>query len=285
MPQPKVGVFDYVVVVVILLISIIIGLYHGYRKQAQAFLARIVASVRGRSSKIDSIEMRKNSGIEAAGEPENQLSEYLTANASMGAIPLGFSLLATFFSSTTIIGTPAEIYQYGVQNWIVTFGFALVPPSLAAFVTGPFFASLNIISVFEYIELRYQAKWVRMMSMSCYVVRNFISSAVFTLGPSTALSLLMDLDQNVSIALIIAIGTFYTCIGGIKAVIWTDLFQAVIMFSSVGVIVVKGAFFDSGGLTNLWQVNEAGGRLNFFEVTPDPFVRQSFWTLIIGGTM
>ena len=263
MSEPEVSAFDYVILSVILLISILIGLYHGYRKKLKTRLTVIFS--RKKISKVISVELnevRKANSRKTADDNNddaaNQLSDYLTASSSMGVLPLSFSLLATFFSSTTIIGTPAEVYQYGIQNWIITFGFSIIPPTFAALVTGPFFAKLNILSVFEYIELRYESKSVRLFGMSCYVLRNFISSAVFTLGPSTALSLLMGLDQNYSIALIIAIGTFYTCIGGIKAVIWTDLFQAIIMFTSVAIIVIKGTVFDVDGFSNLWSLNDKG---------------------------
>lgn len=94
----------------------------------------------------------------------------------------------------------------------------------------------------------------------------------------------MNLDQNISIAIIVALATFYTCLGGIKAVIWSDLYQGVIMFASVIVIVIKGVS-DAGGISNLWEVCDRGGRLNFFDFNPDPVIRQSFWSLVIGGTM
>ena len=145
-------------------------------------------------------------------------------------------------------------------------------PLIGAFVTGPFFAKLNIMSVFEYVEMRYETKKLRLIAMVFYVLRNFINSAIFILGPSSALSLLLNLNQNYSIALIFAIGTFYTTIGGIKAVIWTDMFQASIMLICMIIIFIKGTF-DAGGLSQLWLINEKGGRLNFFVFNPDPFIR------------
>ena len=71
-------------------------------------------------------------------------------------------------------------------------------------------------------------------------------------------------------------------IGGIKAVIWTDAFQTLIMFSGVIAVIVKGTS-DVGGFGNLVDINSEGGRLNFFNFDPNPFVRQSFWSLVIGG--
>ena len=62
------------------------------------------------------------------GEEENvKTMEYLTANHSMSAFPIALSLLATFFSSSSLLGFPAEVYLYGIQYWIIVFGVCLVP--------------------------------------------------------------------------------------------------------------------------------------------------------------
>jgi SSS family transporter len=105
--------------------------------------------------------------------------------------------------------------------------------------------------------------------------------AIFMYGPATSLALLINLDEKVCIGMIGFIGTFYTTIGGIKGVIWNDLFQALIMFASLIIIISKGVY-DVGGFSNLWEINANGGRLNLFNFNPDPFIRQSFWSLIFG---
>ena len=69
-----------------------------------------------------------------------------------------------------------------------------------------------------------------------------------------------------------------------KAVIWTDLFQSVVMIASVLLIVIKG-LVDLDGFSNLWYIADKGGRLNLFNFNPDPFERLNFWSLYIGGVV
>lgn len=76
----------------------------------------------------------------------------------------------------------------------------------------------------------------------------------------------------------------FSCKGGMKAVIWTDLFQALIMLSSVAMIAIKG-IVDAGGFDQFWQRNEQGGRLRLFDFNPDPFIRQSFWSYYFGAAI
>ncbi|CAB3364425.1 Hypothetical predicted protein [Cloeon dipterum] len=74
---------------------------------------------------------------------------------------------------------------------------------------------------------------------------------------------------------------FYTTMGGMRAVVWTDALQTVVMVSAMIFVMVLGAA-KLGGWGQVWEINEAGGRLQFFNMDPDPFQRQTFWTALIG---
>lgn len=57
---------------------------------------------------------------------------------------------------------------------------------------------------------------------------------------------------------------FYTMIGGIKAVVWTDVIQATVMVSSCVLVVVLGVS-KVGGLSEVWRRAEEGNRIEFFK--------------------
>lgn len=154
---------------------------------------------------------------------------------------------------------------------------------LGAFVTGPFFHGLGILSIFEYFEKRYGDKRVRLMANVSYLLRSLMSSAIIQLGPMPAVSIILGLDTGLVIVFIGLLGTCYTSLGGIKGVIWCDLFQAVIMIVTVVTVAVKGAM-DVGGVENVMLINQQGGRLNWINLDPDPFVRMSFWSLTLGAS-
>jgi Na+/proline symporter len=141
----------------------------------------------------------------------------------MGAFPIALSLLATFFSSSSLLGFPAEVYENGIQYFIIVLGVCFVP-LIGAFLTGPFFDSLKVVSIFEYLKMRYNSELARLLGVSLYLIRTFIAMGIVIYGPATALSSLTDLSTEISILIIGVIATFYTTIGGIKAVIWTVRF-------------------------------------------------------------
>lgn len=135
--------------------------------------------------------------------------------------------------------------------------------------------------MFEYFEMRFRSKNVRLIGMACYVIRTLFGTSLYIYGPGSALNAITGLDERISIAIIGLIATVYTAIGGLKAVIWTDFYQTIIMMLCLIVIVCKG-LYDIGGFENMWQINIHGERLQLFDFNPDPFIRQSFWSQFIG---
>ena len=166
----KITAIDYVVLCVILFISICIGFYHGFRARVLNFLKR--NRVENNNKKIE-LKAKENAD-EANNKETNKTSDYLMANSTMGTIPVAFSLLASFYSATALLGIPAEIYQYGIQYWMISFGLAMCP-LIGAFITGPFFASHKVLSIFEYFEMRFESRLVRLVGVWCYLIRNSIS--------------------------------------------------------------------------------------------------------------
>ncbi|XP_060579756.1 sodium-coupled monocarboxylate transporter 1-like [Ruditapes philippinarum] len=101
-------------------------------------------------------------------------------------------------------------------------------------------------------------------------------------APAIALNQVMGIDILISILLIGAICTFYTAIGGLKAVMWTDAFQMIIVFAGVVAVVWKGTT-EMGGFDVVWQLAKNGSKLQADNFDPSPFERHTFWTLVIGG--
>uniref|UniRef100_A0A7N6ABE8 Solute carrier family 5 member 8 n=1 Tax=Anabas testudineus TaxID=64144 RepID=A0A7N6ABE8_ANATE len=72
--------------------------------------------------------------------------------------------------------------------------------------------------------------------------------------------------------------------GGLKAVIWTDVLQMVIMLAGFVAVIARGAVLQ-GGLTKIWKDAGEGGRLETFDFDPDPLKRHTFWTILVGGSV
>ena len=82
------------------------------------------------------------------GKKKKTTKDFLMAGKSMGIFPVSLSLLASFMSAITLLGTPSEIYTNGTQYWIIWLSYGLVIPLSAHFFL-PVFYRLNLTSVFE----------------------------------------------------------------------------------------------------------------------------------------
>ncbi|GIY25711.1 sodium-coupled monocarboxylate transporter 2 [Caerostris darwini] len=214
------------------------------------------------------------------GSKQSTTKEFLFGGKNMKIIPVAMSVLATFVSAITLLGVPAEAYQFGVQYWLINISYCLMIP-VTAQIYVPLFFKLQVSSVNEYLEKRYN-KFVRTVCFLISTVSQLLYVAFVIYAPSLVLSQVTGLHLWVCVLSIGLVCTFYTTIGGIKAVVWTDVFQIVIIFGVLVTVIVKCSL-NAGGLKEVWNKAENSKRLEIFDINPDPTVRHTFWSLTIGG--
>ncbi|CAL1266319.1 unnamed protein product [Larinioides sclopetarius] len=206
--------------------------------------------------------------------------EFLMGGRSLSVFPVSMSVLASFMSAITLLGTPAEVYRYGTQYMIINIAFCLVVPA-TAYLYLPVFFKLGVTSAYEYLELRFHSA-VRTIGCIVFTLHMLMYMPVVLYAPALALSEVTGIRIWTAVLSIGLVCTFYTSIGGMKAVVWTDFFQSLIMYGSILVIVIKGTI-DLGGFDVVWQKSFEGGRIEFWRFDFDPTVRHTFWSLVFGG--
>jgi len=210
----------------------------------------------------------------------NITDEMLMAGKSMGTFPMTLSLVASFMSAITLLGTPAEMYVSGTQYVILALSYPFVMGA-TAYIFLPVYNKINITTSYEYLELRFD-KSVRLLASACFTLQMVLYMAIVVYAPALALSQVTGFNLDIACFVIFAVCIFYTAIGGIKAVMWTDVFQAICMFGSFLAIIIKGNN-DIGGTNVVWSRNYDSGRIEIFNFNPDLRVRHTFWGLLIGG--
>uniref|UniRef100_A0A667YCE5 Solute carrier family 5 member 6a n=1 Tax=Myripristis murdjan TaxID=586833 RepID=A0A667YCE5_9TELE len=188
-----------------------------------------------------------------SGGRQRTTQEFLLADRSMSCLPVSLSLLATFQSAVAILGAPSEVYTYGTQYWFLgcSYFLGLLIP---AHVFIPVFYRLRLSSAYEYLELRFN-KTVRICGTVTFIFQMVSLFFVFLL---------------------------IYLLGGLKAVIWTDVFQTVVMFAGQLAVIVVGAS-QAGGIAEVWRKAVNGSRISGLDLNPNPLERHTFWTLGVGG--
>ncbi|KAL3859662.1 hypothetical protein ACJMK2_009873 [Sinanodonta woodiana] len=139
----------------------------------------------------------------------------------------------------------------------------------------------SIHNAIKYLALRF-SKSVQVLGSVIFILQMILYMAVVLYAPAIALNQVMGIDLLVSILAIGLICTFYTAIGGLKAVMWTDAFQMVIVFAGVLAVAVKG-MQEVGGFDVVWETAKNGSKLHADNFDPNPLERHTFWTLVLGG--
>lgn len=99
--------------------------------------------------------------------------------------------------------------------------------------------------------------------MSCYIFQ-LLYIPIVMYAPALGFSQLTGISLNILIPATCCVCIFYTTLGGVKAVVWTDTVQTVMILASVITVAVIGTI-SVGGVVEVWNRNDATGRIDFFK--------------------
>ncbi|XP_050430497.1 putative sodium-dependent multivitamin transporter [Adelges cooleyi] len=214
------------------------------------------------------------------GGKQKTTQEYMLGNKNQSLIPVAFSLMASFMSAISLFGGSAENYSRGTQFAAINIGYILGTP-IIAYIFLPVFFKLGNLSVYEYLEKRF-GKLTRIVTSLAFSVQMILYMSIVLYAPALALEAVTGLSQVLSILLVGLVCVFYSTIGGIKAVIITDLFQSLLMFASI-YAVIGVAMYETGGISEIWRIAKENDRIEFTNFNIDPTERHSVFSLVFGG--
>ncbi|XP_003122956.1 sodium-coupled monocarboxylate transporter 2 [Sus scrofa] len=207
--------------------------------------------------------------------------EFLVGGRQMSFGPVALSLTASFMSAVTVLGTPSEVYRFGAS-----FSLFFIPYAIVIIFTSelflPVFYRSGITSTYEYLQLRFN-KPVRYAATVIYILQTILYTGVVVYAPALALNQVTGFDLWGSVFATGIVCTFYCTLGGLKAVVWTDAFQMVVMIVGFLTVLIQGSA-RAGGLSNVLEQSANGSRLKLFDFDVDPLRRHTFWTISVGGT-
>lgn len=207
-------------------------------------------------------------------------AKYFVGNRDMGVIPISLSYIATTISAVTFLGLPAEVYSFG-PDYVILIPMRVVAVFIITRSFVPVFYQLQLTSIFEYLEMRFD-KSVKIAGMVIFYVFTIFYMGFVVYAPALALSLVTGMSVVSSILTVILVCIFYTTIGGMKAVIWTDVVQSFLMFTGLLAIIVA-ALKEVGGFHEMSRLVEEGDRGVSFIFEADITIRYSVYASICGG--
>ncbi|XP_077390929.1 sodium/iodide cotransporter-like isoform X5 [Festucalex cinctus] len=208
--------------------------------------------------------------------------DFFTGGRSMSAIPVGLSLCASFMSAVQVLGGPSETYRYGFKILYMCLGQS-INSVLTAFLFLPVFFRLGVTSTNQYLKMRF-GRGMQLLGSVQFLVATLLYTGVVIYAPALILNQATGLNLWSSLFSTGIICTLYTTLGGIKAVIWTDVFQIVVMFSGFVAIFIHGTVLV-GGPAAVLEIAYNGSRINLNDFDFDPRRRYTFWSLTAGSSL
>ncbi|GAB0093543.1 hypothetical protein DMENIID0001_086960 [Sergentomyia squamirostris] len=240
------SILDYVLFAIVFVVSLAIGLYCGVK-------------VKGKST----------------------VNEYLFGGKKMNIIPVGFSLAATTITGSATIGQSMEVYAYGPHNWM----HLVITPiwSLAIhYIFLNVFYDLQLMSTFTYLEMRFDRS-VKNFASALYVISGVFVIPLTIYVPALSFQEVSGINLHIIAVITGLLCIWYTAIGGIKAVVWTDVFQCVLILISAIVIIIVG-LSSVGGVEKVFTALQRGERLPIPKTSIDLETRGSVWAYLFSTT-
>ena len=210
---------------------------------------------------------------------EKTTNEYFLAGGRIPWWAAGISIFGTQLSAITFMAVPVIVYA---TNWRLAVGsfmiFAIVPIIIKFYL--PFFRRLNITTAYEYLELRFNIQ-VRLLGSFTFILLQLARMGVVVYLPAIAISSVTGMDIFLCIALMGFFSTIYTVMGGMEAVIWTDVIQVLVLLGGALLSIFIALSNIEGGLDTVIQIGMEHQKFKLVDWSLD-YTQLVFWVAIIG---
>jgi solute:Na+ symporter, SSS family len=211
---------------------------------------------------------------------EKTTSDFFLAGRRIPWWAAGLSIFGTQLSAITYLAMPARAYATDWSLLILNIGIFAIAP-FVIYLYLPFFRRLNITTAYEYLEKRFHIS-IRIFGSLSFVIFQLGRMGIVILLPALALSAVTGFNVFVCIALMGILSTIYTVLGGIEAVIWTDVLQAFVLiggaFIALGIIIAN----LDGGFNQFVSVAAENGKFNLAHLNWD-WTSDALIVVVIGA--
>jgi solute:Na+ symporter, SSS family len=211
---------------------------------------------------------------------KNKNSEqFTTASGKIPGWAIGLSIYATFLSSNTFLGVPGKAFG---TNWNA-FVFSISMP-FAAWIASkffvPFYRSTGEVSAYTHLENRF-GPWARTYAVICFLLTQIARMGTIFFGIALTLQALVGYPM---ITIMVVMGIciiLYTVLGGMEAVIWTEVVQGIIKTLGAVLILVL-IISEMGGVSEIFRIATDNHKISLGSLSPD-LTQSTFWVVLFYG--
>jgi SSS family solute:Na+ symporter len=207
--------------------------------------------------------------------------QYFVASRKIPGWAAGISVFGTQLSAITFITVPGTSFKEDWVRFLASIVLMVAIPLVIYFFL-PFYRSVPTTTVYEYIERRFSLP-VRWLACLIWMTFTIGRMGIMVYIPSFALEVATGLNVYLCILLMGGIVTVYSTLGGVEAVIWTDVIQVIVLLGGA-LLCLAIAVFNVGGVGEVFDVAMANNKFGMIRPgwSPTDMVP---WVLVFGGVI
>ena len=211
---------------------------------------------------------------------QKNTEDYFKARERIPSWAAGLSLFGTALSPITFMAIPAKTYSTDWSYFLLNMSVFLAVP-LIVYLFIPYFRRKNIKTAYEYLEIRFSVI-IRLVGSICFILYQIGRMGVVLFLPSIAINLVTGVDLFICISLMGVISLIYTLMGGIEAVIWTDVVQVFVLMGGVIISLAMNVINTDGGFEGILEIAHLEDKFNAFDLTLS-LKEPTVWVMLFGG--
>jgi SSS family transporter len=179
----------------------------------------------------------------------------------------GLSIFGTQLSAITFLAIPAKAYATDWLYFVQNMGIIAIAP-LIVWLYLPIFRRLCVTTAYEYLEQRFNVA-LRLFGSVSFVLYQLARMGIVMFLPALALAAVTGQSIATCILIMGILCTLYTVLGGIEAVIWTDVLQVLVLLGGAVLALVILVAGTDGGLGGAYEAASAARKLRLVDVSWD----------------
>ncbi len=192
----------------------------------------------------------------------------------------GISIFGTQLSAITFMAIPAKAFTTDWVYFLNNMCIVLITPVVVHFYL-PFYRRLNVTTAYEYLEKRF-GLLTRLFGSMTFMLFQLGRMAIVLYLPAIALSTVTGINTIYCILIMGVLCTVYTYLGGIEAVIWTDVLQVIVLIGGALAALIVICIQVNGGLSEIISVAQEHGKFHMFNWTWD-WTTTAIWVVVFGN--
>jgi SSS family solute:Na+ symporter len=214
---------------------------------------------------------------------QNTIDSYLRGSRNSPWWVIFLSIAATQASAITFLSTPGQGFSDGLGFIQFYFGlpFAVI---IVAYVIAPKFIGAEVYTAYEYLEKKFDLK-TRQLTAFYFLIQRGMAAGLTIYAPAIVFSLVLGISLNTIIFILGGLVTFYTLLGGSKAVNQTQSFQMAVIFLGMFFVFFYIIFSMPAevSLLDIYKIANISSKTKVLDFSFDTTTRYTVWSGLTGG--